>query len=535
MSAKAETLGVPVEPGGQWIFPENHVGEVPLAGPGCVALDGASLAVKARSYRPDLEMREHPEVYSNECIVLVDAINEDPYALGDRRHTGIEIELNAVDRVSGDPFDLYPNDEPLPLPGLEQHPELLRNTYEIDGHPSLTTRGAYDNAMDAVRRAAAGLKKYGATIDPASARMQDRTTLADVTPNPYVGVMVENLGDPILDFIGTGIHEHRELHIGYGPLVARYMRILSPYLNLGLQAAPFAFGEQTPRLGEMMNNDELRAYDGQQPQSVRYPTRFAASPDGGIGLLLAHDNVRDALSHADQRLTAGEISNPARHYGSHADVRVRYDAPSAQTRDNVGRLELCVKDTSALRVETLEAYGLLALAVVEQLEKAAASGEPGIARLHKDFPRLFGTSYGNEEIATKQLPRTHESALEIAYNGADAIVTNGIGEVVSAREHFVELVRFAMRDGKQLPKSALHTLSKSLAEMDQVERFARGYKDGEGMPSLRGYYETGVGTAAQWMILRSIAARAIGLSARDNMRSGTLDRAASFENYMAGR
>jgi hypothetical protein len=55
MGAKAEVLGNPVAPGGEWLFPENHTGE-PLAGAGMVVVDGRYLAVKSSNYRPRQEL-----------------------------------------------------------------------------------------------------------------------------------------------------------------------------------------------------------------------------------------------------------------------------------------------------------------------------------------------------------------------------------------------------------------------------------------------------------------------------------------------
>lgn len=533
MSAKAENIGTAVNSANAvWLFPETHAG-LPFDGPGMVATtDRGStqfVAVKHPKYRPYQE--QAPGTFSGDCISLTTAIQDEPYAMGSDRLQGVEAELNIVD-PEGEPFDLYPNGQPLPAAGLEDHPELLRNTFETDGAPSSTSAGAYDNVMRSVRDISKDLEAFDGWIDPASARMQDAPTAEDITPNPYVNVMVKILGDRVLKFIGVGIHEHHDLHVGYGPLVAGYLRLLAPYLNLGLQAAPFGFGEQTPRLGEILGSDEIAQYDGKQPQSVRYPTRFAASPNGGVGLMLAHDNLSAALFHADQQLTAGEVSNPARHYGSHADVRVRYDAPSETKLDHPGRIELCVKDTAALRAETLQAYGELSRAVLLQLERAAAEGEGGLTRLHQDFPGLFGTNYDTTALATKQLPRTHQNALSIAYNGADAILIDGVGKKTTARDQFRDLVRFATRDNMPLPVTVVKTLKSSLAPTRMVEAKALAFKDDQGLPSLAGYYETGTGTAAQWMIVRSVAATALGMTPEDNMRSGTQDRTSAFKQYL---
>jgi hypothetical protein len=535
VGAKAETLGDPISiHEASWLLP-GHAG-TPALDPGLIELrndaGAGPVAVKHPRYRTHPELRRLPGVYTGDCIRLVNSIYEAPYPVGYGRLHGVEVELNSVEDDSGKPFNLYPNDIPLPIPGLAEHPELYRNTLETDGEPKNSTSAAYDSVADSIAGAEDGLEPFGALIDPASARMQDVPGPEDVSPNPYVQTMYDVLGPQILKFLATGVHEHWDMHVGLLPVVTRYLRVLGPYLNLGLLAAPFGFGEQTPRLGEILDHDDLRPYDGQQPHSVRYPVRFGASPDGGVGLLVAHSTLPSALAHADQELAAGRVSNPARHYGSHSDVRPRYDVPSARKLWHPGRVELCVKDTAALRFETLKAYGELTRAVLEQLERVAMEGEAGIARLHRDFPQLFGPAYKDDTFAAQQLARAHQNSIAISYSGADAEVTNGVGRKVVARDQLNEVVRFATQNGITLPRSVLHHLFKSTRSAERIEPTMRQFKDQHGLPSLIGYYITGMGTAAQWMIGRSRAAAERGITPTNNMRLGTLDRAHSFKRYL---
>lgn len=534
MSAKSETLGSPVELTGRWMFPEYRQPSQ-LTGPGIIKTDsGLVVAVKHPRYRTDIYDTLRPDTYEGDIIPLIEVVSDQssPQDPLEERHAGIEAEFSAVDQDDGSPFDLYPGGEPI-WEKLSDHPELLRNTCEISGEPRLTMAEAYRSAFREIRSAHEMLLRHGALIDPASARMQDSPGEQDITPNPYVGVMARVLGENILKFLGTGIHEHHELHIAHAPIVTKYGRVMAPHLNLGLQAAPSGFGEQAPRLGEILQNDELKEYDGKQPQSIRYPTRFATSPNGGVGLYIAHNSVTDALRYADAQLTTGEIGNPARLYGSHADVRIRFDAPGGDTK-NPGRIELCVKDTAALRLETLIAYGKLSRAVITQLERTAADGEEGIARLHRDFPRLFGSKADNDVFAETQLSRAHRNSLQISYDSADAQVENGEGRQILARTHFNEIIRFAT-SGKSKNKLAPRTINillNSLASASEVEKTALKYRDELGLPSLEGYYKTGIGTAASWMILRANAAKEQGIVELDTLRDGTLDRARSFQRYL---
>ncbi len=271
--------------------------------------------------------------------------------------------------------------------------------------------------------------------------------------------------------------------------------------------------------------------DGRQPQSIRYLTRFAAS-DGGVGRRVVHSTPCEALVHADRELQGGAINHPARLYGTHADVRLRVDPPS-ESLEHPGRLELCVKDTGALRLETLVAYGELARAVINRLEMAAVGGEGAIEQLHRDFPRLFGRVYDPDVFAYAQLDQAHRNSVDIAYNGPEAEIENAEGRRVSARQHFREVVCLAESGGITLSAATKKVLANSLATEAEVRRAAKRHLDVNGLPSLSGYYETGIGTSAAWMILRAAAHQEIcGQSEARVMRDGTVNRSRSFGKYI---
>lgn len=446
------------------------------------------------------------------------------------RRYGTEGELNAVDD-DGNAKSVYHGGKPL----LPHHSaELYSSTFEASGDPEPTMQGSYVSLFRKITEAYVVLRKAGGHFDPAAARMQDIPSERDISPNDYVRAIVPTLGDLIQMFIGAGVHEHFGVHAGLlPPVTGKYLRVLAPYLNIGLQAAPHAFGELTPRLGELLEQGELKHHDGDQPHSVRYLTRFATSPNGGIGLPVVHATVGEALSHADTMLRDGQISNPARHLGSHADVRSRYDAPK-EDPDCAGRAELCVKDTAAYRLPTLQAYGELAAACVLQLERAALAGEKGLAWLHQDFPELFGPTLGNEIFATKQLLRTHDNSVEIAYGGADTFVIDGVGATTRAAKQLRRVQRFAEQGAPALGERTKRTINNSLVPEHVVEDIARRREslDEHGLPTLSQFYRTGYGTAAQWMILRARAAEEMGLKGQDAMRLGTQDRSRSFGQYL---
>lgn len=533
MGAKSTMLGQPYSPEGElsWHSPENHARN-PGEEPGIVrvGVNGNSryVALKHRQYRP--EAQSDPALYDGDVVELTSQIGAEPYVVADSRQVGTEAELNIVD-ADGNPFDLYANPETANDPYLLAHPELWRNTAEVDGPPETSATKAHHLLAETIAKKASDYERSGGYIDPASARVQDRPTTEDMSPNPYVLNVVGILGGQIGKFIGTGIHEHYDLHVEYSPVVSRYLRTLAPYLNVGLHAAPFGFGETRPELGEILDSDELRKYDGQKISSLRYLTRFVASPNGGAGERVAHDSLADALSHADQRMRDGHVNNPARHLGSHADVRSRYDTPGADL-DHLGRLELCVKDTGALRERTLAAYSELSNAVIHLLEQVAAGGEQAIHQLHRDFPKLFGASYKDgTEYGKTQIDITHQNSVAMAYDGSEATVIDGTGAQTGVYAQMQEVVRLA-DSYKPLSSDVKRTIAHSLVTAEQARGVMQRYKDENGLPTLEGYYLSGVGTASQWMQERATAAQEAGMSGSDIMRDGTMDRVRSFGKYL---
>jgi hypothetical protein len=198
--------------------------------------------------------------------------------------------------------------------------------------------------------------------------------------------------------------------------------------------------------------------------------------------------------------------------------------------EHPGRVELCVKDTAALRFETLTAYGNLSRAVVDVLEEVAAGGDQAVMRLHQEFPALFGRNYDKHSFGRDQLERTHRNSVAIAYDGNDAQVEDALGRKVSVQQQFTELLRLV--EG-HLSRADLATLSDSLLPPSALANDFAHYTDAQGLPSLEGYYITGRGTAADWMIARNKALEARGdMNEQQRMRDGTLDRTRAFAAYI---
>lgn len=538
MSGKAVELGprfAPVDVA--WLDAANHVGQDPLSQPGLIVVDGGDpYAVKSFRWRP-VGAAPNGGVYASDVMRLTNTVQAgDAYVAGEAGYMGLEDESSAVEVASGQPANLYQSPGKDLRAALDEHPELFNSTLEVDVGP-FTSMGEAYHGLGRRLFQAMQLLPAGVLLDPAAARMQDIPGPEAVSPNPYVLMKHrEYADDGILTFIGHGIHEHHDAHVQYLPVIAKYVRPVAYLLNAGLSAAPFGFGELTPNLRDRLDNDELKPFDGVQPHSVRYPARLLAENEGGhqggVGFGVVHSDLDSLLSYADRLLRDGQIDMAARVYGPYADVRVRVDPPAPTRLDHPGRLELCVKDTAAQRMETLWAYGELSAAVIRQLERVAAGGERAVARLHQEFPQLFGTTADDERFADNQLARAHANSLRHAYYGNDARVINGVGEEVTIQVQMRELLRFVAQDGQPLPAAATSIIRDSLMTTEQTEQVMLAHRDSEGLPSLSGYYATGSGSAAQWMIRHAAVLSDRGNSEEEVMRMATQDRARSCAAYL---
>lgn len=510
--------------------------------PGIVQIDnngsGSQLVgIKHSSFRP--EAGEDGKYYQSDVVALSTAVyDNNPSAMGPDRLQGLEAELNIVDK-DGDPLNLYSSALSL-SDGLSKevhkHPELWDNTLEIDASPKNTTWAAYTGLKKVILAANKDLGEINGFIDPASARMQDVPGEHNVTNNPYVRVMVSKLGKDIMKFIGLGIHEHYDVHTKHSPIVGNYLRPLAPFLNIGLHAAPFGFGEVTPNLRDIFSNDELRSYDGQQPSSLRYIARAYASPDGGVGTRVAHDNIYGALSHANNKMNLGEINSPARLYGNHADIRLRSDPPTSDKPNHPGRVELCVSDTGAYRVETNLAYSTITRAIVNRLEKAAVGGRRAMLGLHTEFSSLFGNTYDMDEFAKVQLDRAHENSIRMAYHGVNSLIVDGNGKEIPARIQLERIIDFANGSTRnRLSASTIEQIKRSVVSHEKLDTAMKQHLDQDRLPTLDGYYKSGLGNAAQWMVARANAQKDRGLTESTIMQDNTLDRVRSFKKYLARR
>lgn len=530
---KEEALGNPIDLSqvdARWAFPNQHTGELPLLEPGLAIItapDGQEQLVSRRhnDYRP--AHHGSPGTYETDVNPVSGAAlptnQEEPHVFGHGRQQGTEAEFSIVDEA-GRPVRLAEA-------GVEpETPELWDNTWEVSGNPEVDSATAYRSLFSAIRSVQNAVGQEGLAIDPASARMQDTPGRTETNPHAYVQAMIDALGDEILSFTGVGIHEHYDFDMVHAPEVIQYVRELAPFMNLGLLAAPFMHSSIKPDMFEILGADELQNYRDQTPLSTRYLTRSTASKYGGAGMRVGHGDLTSYLEHADRLVSGGKAKSPERGYGQHADVRLRVDPPSPHLPDHRGRIELCVKDTAGLHYEALVAYSELTRAILAKLEAAAAEGEQGLQKLHQQYPQIFGETRKSDSQKAQALDRVHLNSIAIAYEGADAKIQTENGESITAREQLHRLLEFANLSSRYQP-----TIFASVADPKQVTKLMQKHKDEQGLPTMEGYYRTGAGTPAQWMIERANALSDRGAFTRSEesiLLDGTRDRQTAFGKYL---
>lgn len=516
-------LGAEVE-GLVWKYPEQHPDAiVPDGTEGGLAVDpetGDMYGVKHSQYRlPDIQST--PGVHAVDVFPLEGLGHE----RSETPHTGIEVELLSVD-ASGVPYSLRAaNGDPVSKSLQDligEHPELLRQTAEIDDGPHANPVAA----ANGVAQKFAMLQKAfpaGALIDPISAWMGERPTAEAITDNPYVHVMVDILGKHVLDFVGHGVHEHYDVGSENIHIVSRYLQIVAPLLNAGLQAAPYMHNQLNPRISEIFEgHSEVEAFAEIEKNSattgwhsIRYPTRTLASSRGGVATMV-HETQDDLLRFADTNLRTGFVNNVSRAYGPHMDVRPRYDLPP-------GRVELCVKDNPIGRLETTQAYMELTWAAVRAFEDAAEAGTSALEKLHADYDDIFGAEGNPSEMKTL-FERTHRNSIRIAKDGPTTDIEDGHGCYVPVSHQIGQLLKFVRNAGYPVAQEAENAIRASLMS-DEVSPHA----------TIQDYYRTGLGTPADYHHARANQLKEAGLNDGQIIRELARERTAAFSSYLALR
>jgi hypothetical protein len=504
-----------------WEYPEQHIGDDIATTPnGGLVRDGDRVlhGVKANNYRLP-EDRNVEGKYPGDVFRLKGLNSAEGQAVA-----GYEMELPTYDK-SGKPFRLW-NEEGQPISDklakmIGEHPELWVHTAEIEtADPHSTSTEAATELYLAVRNLFDALPE-GVMLDPISAWMDRKPTTEDTTPKPYVGVMIEALGEHILNFVGHGIHEHYDVDPEHILFVAQYLQMLAPYLNAGLQSAPYMHGDLDPRLSEIFETHSdvelLREIEKESNSpawaSVRYATRYFGSSAGGVRPN-AHSSRDEFMRFADRKLRDGEVNNVSRADGPHGDVRQRFDlAP--------GRVELCVKDNPMGNIQVLKAYMDLTWGVINSLVEVSQMGDEGRNKLHSAFADLFGDKEDPSDMATVY-ERVHRNSLVIAKNGPHTTVQDSKGNRVDVRHQVERVMDFVKTYKGAIPEESAQIIRATLGD-------PRELKIGS---TPADYYRTNYATPADYIKLAVQTYIEAGMTPESALMQAKIDRMNAFSAYI---
>lgn len=503
LDIKAEVLGKPFKClRAGWLYPDQHT-LPPLISDesGIVVITdfGGNTYYANRRHNKFRPSEGEPNTtYESDITPFVDEVRDTHNPSGPPNKSGrlyvhnIGEEFEGFTTEDGRSSSFYDSNGKPIAPGLDDHPELWNSQAETAGMPHRSAKLAVESLWHMVVKMRTNLNKVGLDLDPISAIMS-RVGSADYTNHLYVKLMTDLYPD-LEKFIIGGIHQHHEVPAAYLAFVSNYLRILAPYITMGMHSAPHGYGEFNPNLVPILGKNELQEHNGNEPiSSLRYAARAYAS-DGGVGRFISIVEPDSLLRDADRQVRDGVVSSAPRVFGNHADVRVRWDSPTEDRDACVGRIEFCGADSPMMRTETLTAYTELTARLIDRLSALASDPERGISILHTKYPNLFGKSTDCAEM----LHKTHENSIKLGYGEADII--NGYGKRVNARQHFAEIIVFATNDGRNpLSPDTIDTLKRSLMTAEEV--LANATPSNKGKNPYEHYILTGHGTPTTAMLL----------------------------------
>ncbi len=414
-------------------------------------------------------------------------------------------------------------------------PELTRHTLEENFPPNVDSGTRNRETLYGISTVVQLAEANNTLISPFSTIPHRDITQIDTNQHPYVQrIAFEHMGpEKVKHFTGTSLQIHVEIKDLESALhAANRWQLVTPIMYAGTLSAPFIAGEITPDLQERYGQvpdvvgDPLKesTFDTmtQGPhESYRYYGRLIGSPSGGAMRQPLPETSEEFWSAANNLLKSGESPSVGRVAGHHADFRIRPDLGP------YGTIELAVLDTAGARIPNIVAIQEFSRALGWKLQRQAGNWE----QIMEDprFKSIFGQAPSKETFET-----VHWNTIEVAKHGNKAMITGMDGEQHSIAELWSKLVEYVQEPIEEtgytgLPEGIIEVLDK--AYQDPSELFDV-YKDEKGVTSVKGFYETGVGTMSQWARQRAEELKARGLAEKEAIIDTTLNVGKSFHEHV---
>lgn len=423
--------------------------------------------------------------------------------------------------------------------------ELAASCIEMNFHHTIDTYQAALSMSRSLKTLAMAAEKEGWKLIPTSSFGHRPLEKEDINQDSYVQRIAHDyMGwDNVKHFIGSSYQVHVEmLDLESGLKAINMYQHIAPLLYALSLAGPFADGKVEPNLREVYLKDESQqkrlqdvetynAIDSSDWMSIRYPSRWRGSPSGGSYeeplpensadfFALAEAGLRDNNPHSEKN-----IPSPARAAGHHRD-RVRTDiGPN-------GTLEISNMDTfggNVLKIAAIQEFTRVMMWKMQLYAKAGNMGE-----LAARFPHLFPPTTTVDTLRT-----AHLNSIEVAKHGVEGNIVSADGSTQNVQSLVGELIAFVnepMHDEAQaihfdgLPKNIVSEVMKSavIPSTSQYQRFA----DQDGYTSVKGFYETGVGTLSHWMKQRAKELKASGMGDEEAIKNCMTDLGASYHQFL---
>jgi len=328
----------------------------------------------------------------------------------------------------------------------------------------------------------------GALIVPISAFSHRPLLPGDTHPHPYIErVAFEYMGwERVKHFVGNSWQVHVEMLTLDSALAAiNYLQQITPIIHSLTLASPFIDGK-------IFLSDQNLPGLGIEPstwQSVRYLARYVGSPSGGVIRQPFPEKENDFWVMAAEMLASGEIPSPARTGGHHVDFRIRPDLPP------YGTIEITFMDTAGACPLKLLALQEFLRVVCWKLQRIVIENNRG------ELPNLF---FG--DLTPERLLQLHNASIAVSKDGMKSSMTAGDGfsyPVETLWRKLVEWIDSPKPDWEYhgLSPGVIMELNKSSTQVTHED--LKPFENREGIPSVYGYYRTGLGTLSQWLLARA--------------------------------
>jgi 5-formyltetrahydrofolate cyclo-ligase len=413
--------------------------------------------------------------------------------------------------------------------------DLLKATTEFAFGHEINTQSIAKQALEASKWLVLEAQNQTQRVVPLSFHPY-QLELEDTQPNLYVQNFMQTLQWENKVELYAGCHTI-QFHIDNTNLTAaliayNLLQQVTPLLMSLSLAGPFGYGQECPNMKRILQTaginlpkDISTILDHPHPLSIRQAAKTFGSPSGGVNPTTLPIESSSFFKVAEEQVLHGTIPSIDRVGGHHRDIRLRAI---------LGTGELGVCDTFAGNPYKEASMQELARVLWWKLQHASPKS------LKQKHPRLFTDSFMRNPIKYEEV-NLHNlllNSLSLSIRGIGetsndtTYVYGADGVNYPAQSLIDELISFVnqpLEDFVCLPKRILMEIN-NCNKIPTSKDFATGcdYIRLQPLPSLNGYYQTGIGTPSHWIRARANVLKKVGSSPKQVLDSCLSDVASSY-------